>query len=284
MVDLLLGLIGDNISRSRAPTLHRLAGAMAGLDVRYDRLIPKDQGKEFNQVFQACMVGGYRGINVTYPYKEVVAAKVQISDRLVCSMGAVNTVLFEDDGPTGFNTDYSGFMAAYERQIGKRSPGSVLLIGAGGVGKAIAFGLVALNASSIHIVDRDAKKADELARSLAALNTEIEITAESSTSGVITKADGVVNCTPIGMNGYEGTPLDPKHMTGAKWAFDAVYTPVNTQFLQDARAAGLQIINGYELFFFQGLHAWKLFSGQNADETALRNQLLEDERTMRQAS
>ena len=80
------------------------------------------------------------------------------------------------------------------------------------------------------------------------------------------------------MVGSEGTPLDPDRMKDARWAFDAVYTPVNTQFLQDASQAGLEIISGYELFFFQGVHAWKLFSGEDTDEVALRSLLLEEER------
>lgn len=72
MPDLKLGLIGDNISCSKAPLLHQLAGKLTGLDVRYDRLVPKDLGRDFDGVFEDCIREGYRGINVTYPYKERV--------------------------------------------------------------------------------------------------------------------------------------------------------------------------------------------------------------------
>lgn len=113
MADIRLGLIGDNIARSRSPLLHELAGRQNGCAVTYDRLVPRDLGRSFEEVFEACAAGGYRGINVTYPYKERVASMVAIPDPLVRAIGAVNTVLFEPNGPQGFNTDHSGFKFAY---------------------------------------------------------------------------------------------------------------------------------------------------------------------------
>ncbi len=130
--DLKLGLIGDNIARSRSPFLHRMAGAQNGLAVQYDRLIPKDMGEDFDTVFEACVGRGYRGINVTFPYKERAAKKVVILDPLVRAIGAVNTVLFEADGPIGQNTDYTGFIAGYRGVRGETAPGIACLIGTGG--------------------------------------------------------------------------------------------------------------------------------------------------------
>ena len=88
--DLRLGLIGDNIARSRAPVLHHLAGVQNGLAVQYDRLIPQQMNADFDAVFDSCAARGYRGINVTYPYKERAARKVAIEDARVRAIGAVN--------------------------------------------------------------------------------------------------------------------------------------------------------------------------------------------------
>jgi shikimate dehydrogenase len=121
--DLLLGLIGDNIAQSRAPLLHRLAGMQTGLAVRYDLLVPAELGRDFDAVFDGCVAAGYRGINVTYPYKERVTARVTVSDPLVRAMGAVNTVLFGTAGPHGFNTDHTGFIAAYRAARGDEAAG-----------------------------------------------------------------------------------------------------------------------------------------------------------------
>ena len=113
-----LGLIGDNIMRSKSPKLHRTAAQMVGLDVSYDRLTPKDLGLSFEATFEKGRSAGFLGINVTYPYKEVVAKMVSIPDDIVAAIGAVNTVVFDEDGPKVFNTDYSGFKRAYCNVMG----------------------------------------------------------------------------------------------------------------------------------------------------------------------
>ena len=256
-----LGLIGDNIIQSKSPRLHRTAGQLTGLDVTYDRLIPKDMGLSFDEVFELARASGFRGINITYPYKEVVTSKVTVSDPLLRGIGAVNTVVFDSDGPKGFNTDYTGFMNAYRSVRGTEQLGVVCLIGTGGVGKAVAFGLIGLGAQAIHCVDLDPAKAASLADTLVALGSQTRIEVFGDAVAAVDGADGIINCTPLGMVGIGGSPLPDDAMQGAAWVFDAVYTPVDTQFLQDAQRAGLTVISGYELFFGQGVDAWKIFTG-----------------------
>lgn len=270
-----LGLIGDNIATSQSPRLHRLAGRQNGVAVTYDRLVPRECGKPFDDLFAHVAASGYRGVNVTYPYKERAAAKVVIDDPLVRAIGAVNTVVFDRGGPHGFNTDYSGFIAAYRSIRGDTPPGRVLMIGAGGVGKAVAFGLVALGMSEIRIADRDVAKAEALCRTLQSSTPALVVRAEADATALADGVQGIVNCTPVGMVGYDGTPLPRDRMAGAQWAFDAVYTPIDTQFLQDAAAEGLQIISGYELFVGQGVDAWQIFSGLPLDIGRMRRELSE---------
>lgn len=270
---LLLGLIGDNISRSQSPRLHRLAGAQNGVEVRYDRLVPRDLGNSFEGVFEAARAGGYRGLNITYPYKERVAPMVRIEDPLVRAMGSVNTVIFEPDGPVGTSTDYTGFVAAHRAARPEIAPGRVLMIGAGGVGRAVAFGLVALGVEELRLVDRDTTKAEALAETIRAISPATAVTTWVSAEAAAAGMAGLVNCTPVGMDGHPGSPLAGAAMTGADWAFDAVYTPSDTRFLTDAEAHGLAVISGWELFFWQGVHAWKHFSNLPLDEDALRRDL-----------
>lgn len=270
-----LGLIGDNIAASQSPRLHRLAGAQAGLAVTYDRLVPAALGLDFGQVLQKAAQDRLRGVNITYPYKERVVAEVTLTDPVLAAIGAVNTVIFTDHGWIGHNTDYTGFKAAYRRVRGDNPPGVTLMIGTGGVGRAVAFGLADLGAQALRLVDRDrakaARLADDLALAFPALAVSLGDTAAQAAKG----ADGLINCTPVGMVGQAGTPLEAGAMTGASWAFDAVYTPQDTQFLRDAAQAGLAILSGWELFFHQGLQAWQHFSGQPADSDALRTALLQ---------
>ena len=268
-----LGLIGDNIAKSQAPRLHRLAGAQNGCTVVYDRLVPAALGQDFDALFASLEGRGFRGINVTYPYKERAAARVRIGDPLVRAIGAVNTVVFGEGGPQGFNTDHSGFIAAYRRARGDLPPGRVLLIGAGGVGKAVAFGLVALGLTAIDIADRDPARAEALARALSTARPGLAVRTGTDAAALAGSARGIVNCTPVGMVGHEGTPLPHRYLVGAEWAFDAVYTPVETEFLRAAAAERLQVITGYELFIGQGVDAWAIFSGLPLDETRLRADL-----------
>ncbi|MEI4485812.1 shikimate dehydrogenase [Frigidibacter sp. MR17.14] len=272
-----LGLIGDNIAASRSPRLHQIAGEQNGIAVTYDRLVPLQMGRSWDEILAALPAEGYRGTNVTYPYKEKAAAVVRIDDPLVAAMGAVNTVIFEADGPRGFNTDHSGFMAAYRGLRGETRPGVVAMIGTGGVGRAVAFGLLGLECTELRLVDRDPARAEALARDLRAAAPGVTVTCHADAAGAVAGAEGVINCTPVGMVGYEGTPVPRAALAGAGWAFDAVYTPEHTQFLADARAEGLAILSGWELFFWQGVHAWTLFSGLDLDRDALRRSLRAEE-------
>jgi shikimate dehydrogenase len=141
----------------------------------------------------------------------------------------------------------------------------------------VAFGLADLGARALRLVDRDLSKAATLARDLARAFPDLAVAVGDDAALAAKGADGLVNCTPVGMVGHDGTPLPAAAMAGASWAFDAVYTPKDTQFLRDAAEAGLAILSGWELFFHQGVHAWQHFSGSTLDPEALRDALLTPE-------
>ncbi|ASY65703.1 Quinate/shikimate 5-dehydrogenase I delta (plasmid) [Sinorhizobium sojae CCBAU 05684] len=272
-----LGLIGDNIARSQSPRLHVAAGRLCGLDVNYERLIPADRGEDFETVFGRCLTEGFRGINITYPYKERVVPLLQVPDPAIAAIGACNTVVFDRVPPSGYNTDYTGFVSAFRAAFPGAEPGMVAMAGAGGVGKAVAFGLAALDCKRLLIFDRDRAKAEALASSLAAAAFDVSVEIVPSIEEAVVAADGLVNCTPLGMLGYPGSAIPSALIGRQRWAFDAVYTPVETEFLCDARAAGLSFISGYELFFHQGVDAFRYFSGMEVDAAALRAVLAEPE-------
>jgi shikimate dehydrogenase len=279
-----LGLIGDNIARSRAPELHRLAGEIVGIPVSYERLVPRDMQMDFATVFEHCAASGYRGVNITYPYKETAALRVELPDPLIRQVGAVNTVIFGPAGIEGHNTDLTGFVAAYRRRFGLRSPGKVALVGAGGVGRAVAFGLVALGVRSIRVADIDRERARRLAADLAGAAATIDIGVAADPATAAAGVDGVLNCTPRGMDGDAGSAIPAAALGGQRWAFDAVYTPVETPFLRDAAAAGFDCFSGYELFFHQGVEAFRIFTGCDVSEQELRRRLAESGMTAAQGA
>ena len=150
-----LALIGDGIDKSLAPAFHVMAGQLLGLDVTYE-LLP--QIPAFAEQLDTFLVelaeGGYRGVNITVPFKSTAWRRAARPDPSVVTMGVANTLLLGPEGPTdAYNTDFSGFKWAYRRRFGSASPGSVALLGAGGVGTATATALVDLGAAAVRIFD-----------------------------------------------------------------------------------------------------------------------------------
>ncbi len=269
-----LALIGGNIWQSRSPDLHRLCGRLTGFDVVYDLLVPDELGQEFEIVFETCARSGMRGVNVTYPYKERLAGRIECGP-IVARIGAMNTVVFHDGRPVGFNTDHTGFIAAYRKRFGAIPPGRVTVIGAGGVGRAIAFALVRLGASELSLIDRSQEKAEALAKALSGLDADITVRVASDLAEALRDADGIVNGTPVGMTGHSGSPVARRLLGPQRWAFDAVYTPVDTVFTRMAAAAGLTVLSGYALFLHQGVEAFELFTGARPVDLDLLERHLE---------
>jgi quinate/shikimate dehydrogenase (NAD+) len=268
-----LGLIGDNIAASKAPALHRIAGRLCGLSVSYDLLTPIELGRTFEDVLRQCQYTGYRGLNITYPYKERVIAHLQVDDPAIRAIGACNTVLFDGGRPRGCNTDYSGFIAAYRNTFGDVPPGRVTLVGAGGVGRAIGFALDRLGANELRLFDLDRRKSIALAETIRSVHADARIQVPATIEEAAKDAEALINATPVGMIGIGGCPF-PRELIGRQsWAFDAVYTPVDTPFMLAAHAAGLTTMSGYELFLYQGIDAFRHFTGCDVAEGRLREEL-----------
>ena len=262
-----LGLIGGNITESRSPALQISCGISVGLNVSYDLLIPAERNTSFADLLRHCEAAGFDGVNVTYPSKEEAANRVPAGDPVVSAMGACNTVKFGPEGPRAYNTDYSGFMAAYRLRYGDLAPGAVLVLGTGGVGRAVAFGLAELGATSLALFDTDMQKCESLrAALLTRYDIPVTIVSQADLSD-LTPFEGVVNCTPLGMIGRPGSPL-PTDLTGSiRWGFDAVYTPEETPFRDQVLAQGGDFLGGYELYFHQGIDGFAIFTGIPVTDT-----------------
>lgn len=262
-----LGLIGGNITASRSPLLHTVCGLAAGGNATYDLLVPDEWGLSFDAMLAHCEAAGFDGVNVTYPYKETAAATVRPGDPLVAAMGSANTVCFTQDGPRAFNTDYTGFMAAFRALWPERVPGRVLVLGTGGVGRAVVFGLAQMGVGGLVLHDTDPARIASLTRAVTGQFDLSVHAADADTLADLSGFDGVVNCTPLGMTGRPGSPL-PGALSGRPgWAFDAVYTPEHTTFRGQLEGLGADFLSGYELYFHQGVQAFAHFSGGAALDT-----------------
>jgi len=265
MTVLRVKLIGRNINQSRFSAALDLLCAQHGLTLEF-QLIDTAGRTDFDFAAQvaACRDAGWNGVAVTHPFKPdaaTLAGADASSD--VARLGACNTLIFKP-APGARNTDYSGFIGAWSHVFGDRSPGHVAIAGAGGVARAIAPALVQLGAKRLSVWDQDA----DLARDLAArIGDSAQAIAPGQVADVIRDADGLVNATPLGMSQYPGSAFDPALIGPQDWAFDAVYTPINTLFLARARARGLAILSGFDLFRFMAIGSFTAFSGQAPDVT-----------------
>lgn len=264
-----LGLIGKSIMNSSSPDLHVRLGKLTGIPASYDLFDTNEQPIESlgNQV-RAVMAQGYRGVNVTYPYKEAalqLASTVGEGARLV---GAANTLIFKDGTVQAENTDFTGFISGYRATLGERKPGRVLLMGTGGVGKAVAFGLGKLGAEEVILFDLDPEKSRRLAAELKRAGFPASTITADGVETTAARCDGLVNCTPIGHEKSPGCPLPRSAIQSHQWLFDAVYVPAVTEFIAAAMAAGAQVVSGVSLFVFQGVDAFKFFC-EDASKRAL---------------
>ncbi|MGP5562058.1 shikimate dehydrogenase family protein [Vreelandella alkaliphila] len=256
-----LGLVGEGIAKSQSPDLHERLGASLDLPVRYDLVDSLGvEDFDFPSAIQRLRAKGYRGTNVTFPFKEKAAQLADIRGEGVRRVGTANTLLFDSDGLRAENTDYTGFISAYRHSFGDQPAGDVLLIGAGGVGRAVACALGELAVSCIHILERDSVRAESLSRDLNAMGITAERITPEQAQQMLPHWQGVVNCSPIGHINHPGCPIDTAGLGAQHWVFDAVYIPAHTELLNAAHQAGAKTLSGVDLFVFQGVDAFRFFT------------------------
>ena len=255
----LTGLIGAPISASAAPAMHEQAAAALGVRCHYQLI---EAAGADTATLRALLDGvrrlGFAGVNVTFPYKEAVIPLLDELSARARDIGAVNTVVVRDGRLIGHNTDTTGFERAIADLGVATGRGPVALIGAGGVGKAIAFALANLGIAELSIFDADRAKAEALA---AQLHDRLSARVADDVTSAMRGAAGVVNATPVGMLPDRGMAVPEALLHGDLWVADAVYTPLWTPLLTAARERGAKVMTGRELAIYQAADAFELFTG-----------------------
>ncbi len=208
-----------------------------------------------------------QGVSVTMPHKQEILAHLEHTDPLSQKIGAVNTVL-RAPGPDGqpgklygFNTDVSGIIAPLEKRM-SLAGAKVLVLGAGGTGRAAVFGLRDKGAD-VFILNRTPETAAKLAKQSGAKVIKREAIPKTS-------FDIIVNSTPVGMAGNKAaqilTAADFDAALKAKLVFDLVYNPADTPLIRLARQRGINVITGVEMFVQQGARQFEIWTGKPAPE------------------
>ena len=183
----------------------------------------------------------------------------------VSNLKSANTLIFQKN-IIAHNTDYSGFIKSYHFHFKKKQPGKILVIGVGGVGRAIIYALASLGVKELCFLDTNIPKGEGLLKELKQQNVNCTLLKHTQLEGMISSFDGIINCTPLGHYDFPGSSLGDFDIKNYQWLYDVVYTPAKTIFLMKGELAGSKIISGIDLFIFQALDAFLLFSNNKFDE------------------
>lgn len=255
----LTGLIGAPIAQSASPAMHERAADALGIRCHYQliEVAVADQAR-LRALLDSVRDFGFAGVNVTFPYKEAVVPLLDELSPDARAIGAVNTVVVREGRLIGYNTDASGFKRAVESFVATSHRGPIALIGAGGVGKAIAFALANLGIAELAIFDADHGKTSQL---MAQLRGRLTVRVAVDVDDALQRAVGVINGTPVGMLPDRSSPIPDSLLHRGLWVADAVYSPLWTPLLLAAKARGCEVMTGRELAIYQAADAFELFTG-----------------------
>ncbi len=257
---LLAGLIGWPVAQSKSQKIHEFWLKRLGIDGHYVRL-PVRPG-EVARAFRGMVALGFTGVQATMPHKRACYDLVDHHTAAARALGAVNTVIVEDDGTlTGENTDLPGFV---EPLAGLSLAGErVTVLGAGGAAAAVIAGLVSLGARQIAVVNRTAEGTarllDDLAATLA--HCQVESLGWDQAQAAADASALVANASSLGMEGFPPLPLRVDSLRGDAIVYDIITHPHDTPLLRAASARGLRTHDGLEMLVGQAREAFRRFYG-----------------------
>ena len=271
----LYAVIGDPISHSLSPVMQNAAFEAMKMDCVF--LAFKVAPAEVENALRGLRGLGIRGLNVTMPDKNAVIAHLDEVDETAKFLGSVNTILNEDGKLRGFSTDGAGAHRALEENGAILTEKKLVLLGAGGAARAIAFTL-AKEVGELVLLNRTPEKTAWLAE---ALNRRFrkKVTAGSLSPSTIQEnlrdADILINATSVGMH-----PHAMQSLVKSEWlkpsltVMDIVYNPLETKLAKDAKAAGAKVISGLEMLIYQGATSFEIWTGKPAPVEVMRKAAL----------
>jgi shikimate dehydrogenase len=266
----LVGLIGSGIGPSLTPALHEREADQLGIHYLYRRLdldVLQRPPTAIGEILGAVRLAGFDGVNVTHPCKQLVLEHLDELSPDAAALGAVNTVVLRDGRSVGHNTDWSGFARSFDRGLPDAPLGSVVLMGAGGAGAAVAHALLTLGTGRLTVLDVDERRARGLAAALSerfgpgrAIGGPVADVADA-----LATADGLAHATPTGMAAHPGVPLPAELLRTDLWVADIVYRPLETALVRSARERGCRVLDGGGMAVYQAVDAFRLFTGVEPD-------------------
>ncbi|MDQ0204193.1 shikimate dehydrogenase [Pectinatus haikarae] len=257
-----LGVIGYPIHHSLSPVIQNTALQSMHLDYAYIAMPVREN--ELEAAVKGLKALNFTGFNITIPHKINIIKYLDEIDQSASLIGAVNTVLIKNDRLYGYNTDYEGFISAFQSVKFTLKRINTVVLGAGGAARAVIYGLLHAGVGSVHIAARNAEKAKKLANDFKELgNISSSDWNEKMFQEILPKTDLLVNTTPLGMDMYidKMPPVDITMLPSNAFVYDIIYTPEKTKLLVEAEKYGYTVLNGEYMLAGQGAAALEKWSG-----------------------
>ncbi len=268
-------IIGDPVEHSLSPVMHNAAFKELKLNLVYVAFTVTRS--ELKDAIIGARILGFRGLNVTMPHKNAVMNYLDETDSTAKSIGAVNTILNDGGRLVGFNTDGVGAMRALKENGVSLDKKKLLLLGAGGAGKAIAFQAVQ-EVEELVVLNRTSEKAEMLAEVLSKkFGKKVRGGAFSSErlKEEMKDADILVNATSVGMHPDVNSSLVPKSLLRPnQCVMDIIYSPLETKLVRDAKAIGAKVVSGLEMLLYQGAVSFEIWTNQPAPVEVMKKAAL----------
>jgi shikimate dehydrogenase len=269
------GVIGDPIEHTLSPIIQN--AAFEALELDYVFLAFRVQTAEIERAIYGMRALNIHGLNVTMPHKNAVIKYLDEIDPTAKTIASVNTILNKDGKLLGFNTDGVGALNALEQNGVKPRGKKILLLGAGGAAKAIAYTL-SQEADELIILNRTSKPAEELTNLLnKKFGKKIKSDALSKISirKNLVDADVLINATSIGMKpNADQTFVESESLKPDLAVMDIVYNPIETKLAKDAKAVGAKVVSGVEMLIYQGAASFEIWTACMAPVEVMRKTAL----------
>jgi len=269
-------IIGDPVEHSFSPVMHNAAYAEKGLNYAYVAFPVQD----VPSAVAGIRALNIRGSSVTIPHKVTVMDCLDELDPVAEWIGSVNTIINDQGVLKGQNTDGAGAMKALTDAGAPLAGSKVLMLGSGGGARAVAFTLAARGGIGslkiLGVVEDELFRLTEEVGRKTGTDTQGEMMDEDTLKSGISEADLVVHCTPVGMHPKEGQSVVPaEYWREGLWVMDIVYNPRETRLLQEAKAAGCNVVYGLEMLLNQGVLQFEAWTGEKAPTDVMRRALEE---------
>lgn len=265
------GIIGYPLPHTLSPVMHNAVFKKYAMNWEYKVFETKPES--VGSFIKTLKKEKIRGINVTIPHKHAVMPFLDKIDKAAAVIGAVNTVVNKNGKLTGYNTDYLGFGETLKKNKINLKGKKVVMLGAGGAAHALAYTINLLKPAKFYIMNIDIPMTERLIKKLKlkkVMYSDIAKTKEKD--AIISTADFIINATSVGQHD-NNVPYNIERLKKGAVVYDIIYNPARTAFLKLANRKGARVFNGLDMLIYQGMHAFKLWTGRKSDYAAIKKAL-----------